>query len=123
MKQLEKVANAYCKTVAAAIPVHGKKRTEYLRNLRQDAMDYLSTHPWSKADDLCKRFGTPEDISIAFVSEMSMDEINERFRARNRVIKIAMAVAVLALLLLLGAIIWMLIRNHQDMSGYLVVTG
>ena len=33
-------------------------------------------------------------------SEMSMEEINERFRARNRVIKIAMAVAALSLLLL-----------------------
>lgn len=122
MKQLDKRAAAYCRDVAKHLPFRGAKRTAYLKSLRQDADEYLRAHPWATEKDLAGRFGEPSEIAVAFVAEMPEEEINARFKARNRVVLLAIAVAALALLLLVVGIVLMYVRNAQDMSGYFVVT-
>lgn len=123
MKRLDRTARAYCGAVRKKLPIRGPRRTAFLKSLRQDADEYLRTHPWATSEELADRFGAPEDIAVTFVSEMSYDEINERFRAGNRVIRIALIVAGAALALLALGIFWMILRNSLDMTGYMVVTG
>ena len=122
MKQLERRARQYCRRVAKKLPFGGEKRKRYLESLQQDVNGYLSDHPWADAEELARVFGQPEQIAVAFVSEMSYAEINARFRARNRALWIVSGAVALAMLLLAAMIVYMIIRNRQDMNGHLVVT-
>lgn len=122
MKRLERSASAYCRQVAKKLPFGGAKRRSYLLSLRQDALGYLSTHPWAEPAELREVFGSPEQIAVAFVSEMSYEEINDRFRARNRVLFLVSAAVVLSLLLLGAMIVYLIVRNRQDMDGHMIVT-
>lgn len=122
MKQLEQRAAAYCRKVAKKLPFSGERKRAYLENLRNDVLGYLSSHPWANADELAEQFGTPEAIAVAFVSEMSYAEINERFRARNRVVHLVLLALGFSLLALVGMIIYLIIRNQQDMDGHFIVT-
>ena len=122
MKQLDRVAKLYCRHVRAKLPFGGKSRSAYLAHLRQDVLTYLSTHPWAKQTELEEIFGSPEDIALSFLSELSYAEIMDRIRARNRAVRIVSSAACVALLLLIAMIIYMLIRNRQDMDGHFVIT-
>lgn len=122
MKRLERRADAYCRQVAKKLPFGGAQKRAYLLALRHDALGYLSTHPWAEPRELAEVFGSPEQIAVAFVSEMSYEEINARFRARNRVLALVSAAVVISLLLLGAMIVYLVIRNRQDMDGHFVVT-
>lgn len=122
MKQLERRADAYCRRVRAKLPFAGKSRRDYLTHMRQDVLGYLSNHPWAKQEELEEVFGSPEDIALSFLSELSYPEIMDRIRARNRAVRLVGAAVAAALLLLIVTIVYMLIRNRQDMDGYFVVT-
>lgn len=122
MKQLEQRAAVYCRQVAKKLPFSGERKRAYLDNLRIDVLGYLSSHPWADLGELAAQFGTPETIAVAFVSEMSYAEINERFRARNRIVHMVLLALGIALITLVGMIIYLIIRNQQDMDGHFVVT-
>lgn len=122
MKQLERRAAAYCRAVAKKLPIGGSRKKAYLQNLRTDVDAYLSNHPWAEPRELRSVFGEPEQIAVSFVSEMSYEEINAKFRARNRALRLVSAAVVLALLMLVGMIVYLILRNKQDMEGYFVVT-
>ena len=123
MKRLERRAAGYCRAVARALPFSGRRKRDYLENLRSDVLGYLASHPWADRDELTEQFGAPEDIASAFVAEMSYPEINRRFRARNRVVRLVLLALGIALLALAGMIVYLILRNRQDMDGHLVVTG
>lgn len=122
VKRLEQRAKRYCRHVARALPFGGAKKRGYLAAIKQDVLRYLSEHPWDGEEKLREVFGSPEQIAAAFVSEMPYEEINNRFRARNRALFIVSVAVILALLLLVGMIVYLIIRNQQDMDGYFVVT-
>ena len=122
MKQLEQKAAAYCRKVAKKLPFSGERKRTYLENLQNDVLAYLSSHPWADVQELAAQFGSPEEIAVAFVSEMSYEEINERFRARNRVVKLVLLALGLALAALAAMIVYLIVRNRQDMNGHFIVT-
>ncbi len=122
MKQLEQRAAAYCRKVAKKLPFSGERKRAYIENLRNDVLGYLSSHPWADLGELAEQFGTPEAIAVAFVSEMSYTEINERFRARNRVVHLVLLALGIALLALVAMIVYLIVRNRQDMDGHFIVT-
>lgn len=122
MKRLERRADAYCQTVAKKLPFSGERKRDYLAKLKNDALAYLLNHPWAETAELAEQFGTPEAIAVAFVSEMSYEQINERFHARNRVVHLVLLALGFSLLALVGMIIYLIIRNQQDMDGHFVVT-
>lgn len=122
MKRLEQRAAVYCRQVAKKLPFSGERKRAYLGSLRSDVLGYLSSHPWADLGELAAQFGTPEAIAVAFVSEMSYAEINERFRARNRVVHLVLLALGFSLLALVGMIIYLIIRNQQDMDGHFIVT-
>lgn len=122
MKRLEQRAAVYCRQVAKKLPFSGERKQTYLENLQIDVLAYLSSHPWADEQELVAQFGSPEEIAVAFVSEMSYEEINKRFRARNRVVKLVLLALGIALASLAAMIVYLIIRNRQDMDGHFIVT-
>ena len=122
MKRLDRRAAAYCRRVAKALPFGGPRKRDYLERLRGDVRSWLSTHPWAEEGELAETFGSPEQIAAAFLSEMPYEELNARIRARKRVVRLVLLALGLALLLVIAALVYMILRNRQDMDGHFIVT-
>ena len=122
MKQLERRAAAYCRRIGRKLPFGGQRKQDYLQSLQEDVGRYLSAHPWAKPEELAETFGTPEQIAVAFLSEMDDKEIYLRISARKRVVRLVFSGLVLALLLLTAALVYMILRNEQDMDGHFIIT-
>lgn len=122
MKQLERRAAAYCRRIGRKLPFGGQRRQDYLQSLQEDVGRYLSAHPWAKPEELTETFGSPEQIAVAFLSEMDDREIYRRISARKRVVRLVFSGLVLALLLLSAALVYMILRNEQDMDGHFIIT-
>ena len=122
MKQLERRAAAYCRRIGRKLPFGGQRKQDYLQSLQEDVGRYLSAHPWAKPEELAETFGSPEQIAVAFLSEMDDREIYRRISARKRVVRLVFSGLVLALLLLTAALVYMILRNEQDMDGHFIIT-
>ena len=122
MKQLERRAAAYCRRIGRKLPFGGQRKQDYLQSLQEDVGRYLSAHPWAKPEGLAETFGSPEQIAVAFLSEMDDREIYRRISARKRVVRLVFSGLVLALLLLTAALVYMILRNEQDMDGHFIIT-
>lgn len=122
MKQLERRAAAYCRRIGRKLPFGGQRKQDYLQSLQEDVGRYLSAHPWAKPEELTETFGSPEQIAVAFLSEMDDREIYRRISARKRVVRLVFSGLVLALLLLTAALVYMILRNEQDMDGHFIIT-
>lgn len=121
MKQLERRAAAYCRRIGRKLPFGGQRKQDYLQSLQEDVGRYLSAHPWAKPEELTETFGSPEQIAVAFLSEMDDREIYRRISARKRVVRLVFSGLVLALLLLTAALVYMILRNEQDMDGHFII--
>ena len=122
MKQLDQRAAAYCRRIGRKLPFGGQRKQDYLQSLQEDVGRYLSAHPWAKPEELAETFGTPEQIAVAFLSEMDDKEIYLRISARKRVVRLVFSGLVLALLLLSAALVYMILRNEHDMDGHFIIT-
>ena len=117
-KQLERRRRSFCRSVARRIPVSGRRKRDFLRQLSRGVTDYLTGHPWANTDELLEQFGTPEELAVSFVSEMSALEIDRAFRVRLRIL---LAVSVVALLAMAGlglTLRQMWKENRTEMNGY-----
>ncbi len=97
MNQNKKLAKQYCRRVRKQLPVGGKQKRMYLETMYQRVLEYLETAERTDEAALEAHFGDPENIALAFLGEMPYQEISRKFRFRNRVIAIVLAVAILAL--------------------------
>ena len=122
MKQLDRRAAAYCRRIGRKLPFGGQRKQDYLQSLQEDVGRYLSAHPWAKPEELAEAFGSPEQIAVAFLSEMDDEEIYRRISARKRVVRLVFSGLVLALLLLSAALVYMILRNEHDMDGHFIIT-
>ena len=117
-KPLERRQKAFCRKVARRLPIGGRRKRSFLSQIRRSVGDYLANHPWADEAEIREQFGSPEELAVSFVSEMTYGEINRAFRIRRRIFLMTAAVAVTALLLL-GAAVWQMIsENRNEVQGY-----
>ena len=122
MKQLDRQAAAYCRRIGRELPFGGQRKWDYLQSLQDDVGRYLSAHPWAKPEELAETFGTPEQIAVAFLSEMDDKEIYRRISARKRVVRLVILGLGLAIGMLAAALLYMILRNKYDIEGHFIIT-
>ena len=59
---------------------------------------------------------------MAFLSEMDDNEIYRRISARRRVVRLVILGLGLAIGMLAAALVYMILRNKQDMEGHFIIT-
>lgn len=97
---MNKSAKRYLRAVRRALRCPGRQGKLLLRQLGEDIDEYCEEHPDATAEELCRRFGTPEGVAADFVEAMGGSIAVNIQRRRNR---IATAVIVL-LVLIVGAV-------------------
>ncbi len=113
-----KLEKRYISRVSRRVPVGGKQKKEFLSVLRDSLGQYIQEYPDATAAQLEAQFGTPDDIAADFISQMSYREINDKFRAKTRVVVTVLVAAILAVSIWAIAVTFALNDAQKQSSGY-----
>lgn len=92
---MNKVAERYLRAVRKALHCPGRQGKRLLRQLSEDIEEYCEEHPDATEEELCRRFGTPEDVAAAFVEDLGGSIAVNIQRRRNRIVTAVIVVLVL----------------------------
>ena len=92
---MNKVAERYLRAVRKALHCPGRQGKRLLRQLSEDIEEYCEEHPDATEEELCRRFGTPEDVAAAFVEDLGGSIAVNVQRRRNRIVTAVIVVLVL----------------------------
>ena len=92
---MNKVAERYLRAVRKALHCPGRQGKRLLRQLSEDIEEYCEEHPDATEEELCRRFGTPEDVAAAFAEDLGGSIAVNVQRSRNRIVTAVIVVLVL----------------------------
>ena len=92
---MNKPARAYLRAVRRALRCPGRQGKRLLRQLSEDIEEYCEEHPDATEEELCRRFGTPEDVAADFVEDLGGSIAVNIQRRRNRIVTAVIVVLVL----------------------------
>lgn len=92
---MNKVAERYLRAVRKALHCPGQQGKRLLRQLSEDIEEYCEEHPDATEEELCRRFGTPEDVAADFVEDLGGSIAVNIQRRRNRIVTAVIVVLVL----------------------------
>lgn len=97
---MNKVAAHYLRAVRKALHCPGRQGKRLLHQLGEDIDEYCEEHPDATEEELCRRFGTPEDVAADFVEDLGGSIAVNIQRRRNRIV----TAVIVALVLVAGAV-------------------
>lgn len=97
---MNKSAKHYLRAVRRALRCPGRQGKLLLRQLGEDIDEYCEEHPDATAEELCRRFGTPEGVAADFVEDLGGSIAVNIQRRRNRIA----TVVIVLLVLIVGAV-------------------
>ncbi len=116
------LAKRYIFRVSRRMPVGGKQKREFLAALQEDVEQYILENPSATRAQLEAQFGSPDDIAADFIAQMPYREINDKFRARNRIVAVAVAVALVIAMIWAAAVFCALHDIWGDGAGFGAIT-
>lgn len=109
----------YCRAVGSYLPCSRRQKRDILANLRQRLEDHLARQPDGTPEE---QFGTPQQVAAAYVDDMDTHELLGKLRWRHRVVTIALA-GMLAALLLWGIGLSIEVHDYrQALNGWIEKT-
>lgn len=80
---------------------------------------YVSNRPGTDYREICRRFGTPEQIVNSCLTEMDCADLAKELDIRRKVVSVVTAAAVMAVMLWAGAVFSELTEHNEEMNGYI----
>ena len=103
---MNKVAERYLRAVRKALHCPGRQGKQLLRQLSEDIEEYCEEHPDATEEELCRRFGTPEDVAADFAEDLGGSIAVNVQRRRNRIVTAVIVVLVLVAGVVTARQIW-----------------
>ena len=118
MTEINKDIEKYLSQVKAYLPCRKADKTAIIKDIRQAILEFAENSGTETIDDIYNRFGTPEDIAKAYLSDTEPRNIKKAINVR----KVIIAAVVAFLLILLGFLIAVFLDLHGDGNGTVTVT-
>lgn len=114
-----KQATRYFRQVKRRLPVGGIHRKEFLANIKKSIEVYAAENPDTTLSNYYERFGTPNEIAVAFLSEMPYGEINSKMQRGRMAFAVAVCIAVVSVIALSVTISYVITHNVNSHYGYI----
>ncbi len=118
MTEIKKDIEKYLSQVKAYLPCRNADKTAIIKDIRQAILEFAENSGAETIDDIYNRFGTPEEIAKAYLSDAEPQNIKKAINVR----KVIIAAVVAFLLILLGFLIAVFLDLHGDGYGTVTVT-
>lgn len=111
----------YLHQVRRALRGTGKQKKQVLAQVQSSVSEYREENPDCSYSDLVQRFGVPQQIAEATVSEMGAGEELDAMKVRQGILRMVSITAITVLILWAG-VVGMAYLNHKIIdNGYAVV--
>ncbi len=118
MAEINKDIEKYLSQVKAYLPCKKSDKVVILADIRQAISEFAENSDIQSIDDIYKRFGTPEEIAKAYLSDAEPKKITNAINIR----KVVIAAVVAALLVFTGFVTAVFLDLHGDSHGTFTVT-
>ena len=119
---MSKHLKRYCRAVRRNLPCSGKLKQKILTEIGMSVRTYLEENPSANYTEIENKFGTPQQITSAYLDEMDHQVLARELKIKNRIVKIVAAALITALLMFgitLGIVVY---EDYDTDHGYIVVT-
>ena len=113
-----KAIRKYCAHISGCLVCPRREKRRILDQIRRMCLEYVAEFPGADYDALVARFGTPEQIAIAYLDEMEPATVLDGFRLHRRIVGtvvIGMAAVVMIWMLAVGGA---LVNEVKHADGY-----
>lgn len=111
----------YLLEIAFYLPVPWKQKKEILRKIKHSIESYIFDGDYISYRQIRSRFGDPQQIAMAYLTEMDPEELLERINRKRIVVRGFVTVVIIALALWATSLIHDLIAVIKDNNGYEIV--
>ena len=112
----------YCRAVRRNLPCSGKLKQKIVAEIDMSIRAYMEENPTADYAEIERRFGSPRQITSAYLDEMDHQVLARELKIKNRIVKIV-AAALIAALLMFGITLGIVVYEDYDTDhGYIVVT-
>lgn len=111
----------YLLDIAFYLLVPWKQKKEILRKIKRSIESYIFDGDYISYRQIRSRFGDPQQIAMAYLTEMDPEELLERINRKRIVVRGFVTVVIIALALWATSLIHDLIAVIKDNNGYEIV--
>lgn len=111
----------YLLEIAFYLLVPWKQKKEILRKIKRSIESYIFDGDYISYRQIRSRFGDPQQIAMAYLTEMDPEELLERINRKRIVVRGFVTVVIIALALWATSLIHDLIAVIKDNNGYEIV--
>ncbi len=114
MTEIKKDIDKYLSQVKAYLPCRKADKTAILEDIRQAIFEFKENSGTENIDDIYNRFGTPEEIAKAYLSDAEPQNIKKAINIR----KVIIAAVVAIIMIYLGVMFLIVYDAHNETHGY-----
>ena len=96
---MNKELKLYFRDITRLLPGTARQKKQFIDTLRQSVSTYIQENSPASMQEVQTHFGTPQQITSAYLDEMSTSEVIKKIKVRKAVIRIICATVALALLM------------------------
>ena len=109
--------NEYIKNIKKQLLYGTKESRLFLKELKQNILDYADENKNADMSEIRQQFGTEEEVATIFFEQYSKEDIKKKLRIRNAVVACVVTVA----LIFAGCIIFATVEAKNDDMSYRVI--
>lgn len=110
----------YLRQIKKEMPRVGKQRGIILSQVKEELNILLTENPDAGYDDIVERFGTPQQITASYLDEMDKRGLAQQLHVRRKIIRIVSAMALVIMVVWIGAVCISIIDSFDDTNGFIV---
>ncbi len=111
----------YLLEIAFYLLVPWKQKKEILRKIKRSIESYIFDGDYISYRQIRSRFGDPQQIAMAYLTEMDPEQLLERINRKRIVVRGFVTMVIIALALWATSLIHDLIAVIKDNNGYEIV--
>lgn len=111
----------YLLEIAFYLPVPWKLKKEILRKIKHSIESYIFDGDYISYRQIRSRFGDPQQIAIACLSEMTTEEVLEKVKRKQFIVRTLLAMVIVVMILWAIYQARALVDFWYDMNGYEIV--
>lgn len=112
----------FLREIRKSIPGGGKQKKQMIERVKASILEYLAEKPDAGYDDLCARFGAPEQIAASYLEELDVSDLKKQLTIREKIVCAVVAVVIVAVGIWAGVVVHALREYGDAMPGYIEVT-
>ncbi len=113
----------YYRSIRNCLPSSRKLKAKVLAEIESNINAYLLEEPSADIASIEARFGSPEQIAVAYVDELGTPELLKKFHIRKKILTITISAIAIVLILWLGVVSWSAITEYYDSNGDITDSG